>query len=1277
MSTSANTRRLAAGRCRVVPEESPDDVVDAHRRGALLMTVGAAGMTKIRKSITAILPEHKSYKNLPLEVSHWKAPGCPDDQEKSDFFVSVDEIQEAALRGDVSLVLKHIKAGAPVNTPLRVVGSDEYLTLLHILACKPDLPNGARLAGELIEARADPNSRTTLGSTPLIYACYHKHLHIVELLLESGAKTHTTDDFGLSALGCAVLVKDIGVDEKELSRVQDISAKIIELLCDYSAGLDDVSGHTTPIIHAIEENNIPAIEMLLLCGAKPPDLCVAIATMSLPVITLLMDRMANPFQRNQHGLDSMELALIRGDRDVSKALQEYISDLERIRHPHLASRETAEKTKENMMNVKLSKKMTAFIIAGKDEEAAQEGFAFFAVPIEEGEVIEHRDSVLAVRWLLRNPIFQGLNTTNLVLALVLPDIWTILEVGPSSLDTLLCVIFAIFAIELMMNLYAFWSLYLGSFGFYTDVIGLISVPLDHSLVENGLVGALKLDGSALMRITKFVKLGARAGRLSRLVKLLRFLPSLRERDGTTTEICTARSISAELNAQLALRVACLVILMVVCIPLTEFWRFPSEDLSMYVWLRVLDGLATNYSFRDVQSQIEDMHAFYMGKNYFPYMLKICMPQNRSDLLPALCSDQSDLKEYALPARQIPIRQVDTVIIKYPGMLTEIYFNFRGPNLVEAMCTVGLITFVVTFIFFAAGLASSTVSGIVLRPLLDLLLGVQKVSESILMGVEKLATYFVKDYASNADNVIDDHKGAGFQKEVMLLKRVMKKVSLLNKIASAKRPVDEFEQLGSAQRMVLADYATCAAKRHMVTMERQGDGSAQDNQEMEHVKDLDLLMESIGLLFDEVELARPEFDNWELDTIEINPLQRFALARSVLAYFDTVPGFPQNRPVDFKTYTCHGSFLSAVQQCYMDKNNVAYHNWTHAVDIAFTLRKLFTMLPSRGFFTMEERFALLVCAFGHDLGHSGLNNAFLVETQNPLAVMYSDKSILQNLGCASMFEIMQHADCNIFAHFTKELKKDLRQLCVSAILYTDLTKHFELMGQVSRLYTAKKELFEYIREYTPDPDAAIEIENRGHARMVQFHGNHASRQEQDLSTQALLEIEDYFWNADVKHTVRNFFLHFADQSNAMKPWELFGRWTELQFQEFFQQGDSERALKMPLQPLNDRARVNIPYVQIQYVTFFVATPTVLMSAMMPSMKHLEEYVWSNLDSWVNVWSEGGPDPDEERRVVFRISHMKQQANNFETDILPSADDPPSMGYQFSMASMKPSITEQKG
>ena len=42
---------------------------------------------------------------------------------------------------------------------------------------------------------------------------------------------------------------------------------------------------------------------------------------------------------------------------------------------------------------------------------------------------------------------------------------------------------------------------------------------------------------------------------------------------------------------------------------------------------------------------------------------------------------------------------------------------------------------------------------------------------------------------------------------------------------------------------------------------------------------------------------------------------------------------------------------------------------------------------------EEVLALLLSAVGHDLNHPGVNNALLVNSRHPLAVLYNDISVL--------------------------------------------------------------------------------------------------------------------------------------------------------------------------------------------------------------------------------------------------------------------------------------------
>ena len=53
---------------------------------------------------------------------------------------------------------------------------------------------------------------------------------------------------------------------------------------------------------------------------------------------------------------------------------------------------------------------------------------------------------------------------------------------------------------------------------------------------------------------------------------------------------------------------------------------------------------------------------------------------------------------------------------------------------------------------------------------------------------------------------------------------------------------------------------------------------------------------------------------------------------------------------------------------------------------------------------------------------------------------------------------------------------------------------------------------------------------------------------------------------------------ADISNTTRPWATSSRWSQLVCQEFFAQGDAERALGLPVAPLNDRTSTSVPQIQ---------------------------------------------------------------------------------------------------
>lgn len=49
-------------------------------------------------------------------------------------------------------------------------------------------------------------------------------------------------------------------------------------------------------------------------------------------------------------------------------------------------------------------------------------------------------------------------------------------------------------------------------------------------------------------------------------------------------------------------------------------------------------------------------------------------------------------------------------------------------------------------------------------------------------------------------------------------------------------------------------------------------------------------------------------------------------------------------------------------------------------------------------------AFLAC-LTHDLGHPGVNNAYLIATKHPKAIRYNDKAVLENHHCAMSFKLL--------------------------------------------------------------------------------------------------------------------------------------------------------------------------------------------------------------------------------------------------------------------------------
>lgn len=123
-----------------------------------------------------------------------------------------------------------------------------------------------------------------------------------------------------------------------------------------------------------------------------------------------------------------------------------------------------------------------------------------------------------------------------------------------------------------------------------------------------------------------------------------------------------------------------------------------------------------------------------------------------------------------------------------------------------------------------------------------------------------------------------------------------------------------------------------------------------------------------------------------------------------------------------------------------------------------------MVKAKEYFSVSDRFALLMAAVCHDVGHPGHNNPFLVESNDPLALKYNDKSPLENMHCAIMFEtgFIDH-NTAIFHKCTKQTYMYVRRVSIEAILHTDMVHHFPMVSELKLLQEENHDIIKLSHE----------------------------------------------------------------------------------------------------------------------------------------------------------------------------------------------------------------------
>ncbi|KAK3732467.1 hypothetical protein QZH41_009348, partial [Actinostola sp. cb2023] len=346
------------------------------------------------------------------------------------------------------------------------------------------------------------------------------------------------------------------------------------------------------------------------------------------------------------------------------------------------------------------------------------------------------------------------------------------------------------------------------------------------------------------------------------------------------------------------------------------------------------------------------------------------------------------------------------------------------------------------------------------------------------------------------------------------------------------------------------------------------------------------------------------------------------------------------------------FLQAVEEGYK-KNCNPYHNEIHAADVTHTVFYFLSVLGLAKCLSDLEIFALLISAIIHDLEHTGTTNAFHINSgtyntrlgtyatnafhinsRSDLALMYNDRSVLENHHISSAFKILQDNDRNILSNLNAHQYRLVNTRAEQSRAEQSRAEQSRAEQSRAEQSRAEQSRAEQSREQSRAEQSRAEQSRAEQSRAEQSRAEQSraeqraeqsraeqsraeqsraeqsraeqsraeqsraeqsraeqsraeqSRAEQSRAEQSRAEQSRYLFFPLENGEVIQLILHVADISNPTKDWTIHQKWTEKIMEEFFTQGDMEVELGLDVSPLCDRSVTRIPESQVGFIDVIV-------------------------------------------------------------------------------------------
>lgn len=277
--------------------------------------------------------------------------------------------------------------------------------------------------------------------------------------------------------------------------------------------------------------------------------------------------------------------------------------------------------------------------------------------------------------------------------------------------------------------------------------------------------------------------------------------------------------------------------------------------------------------------------------------------------------------------------------------------------------------------------------------------------------------------------------------------------------------------------------------------------------------------------------------------------------------------------DLIPQTIFKEFIEVISAGY--SREVPYHNDLHAADVLQTTY----LIMERGSIyykcnlTELDYISILLSAICHDYKHPGIGNSYLINSVHPIALNFNDYSPLENYHVSESFKIIMRKEYNIFTKFNPAEFRLIRKRMIESILSTDMTNH-------SKNLTALKNKLTVIG-ITDSNDVTKIIEDVDNSKKF-----------------------------DNQQLVINNIIHSADISNPVKLPQIYKKWVDLVFREFYHQGDLEKKESLPISLLCDRSTTDINKSQIGFIKFVVRPSFETICIIAPEVNTYLEYMNKN-------------------------------------------------------------------